>query len=192
MSNLENFWCSEGYNCLEGVTVSNPEEERNDSDELIGHPCDQGYYCEIGIVHQQICQDGFYSNSTGDTVCSSCPSDYYCDNSQWTEGLQYTECVLNSTCYGGEKRQPICPFGTFFDEYAEEGKGACIDCGKGVFCRAGLVAGQCTGGYICDGGVIGDPNPAGNECDMGKFCPHGSTWQRSCPYFTLSFVRAAI
>lgn len=86
MSELDNFWCSEGYVCLEGVTEASPTAERDTGGNLIGYPCLQGYYCEVSIVHAQVCQDGFYSDSTGDTICSSCPNEYFCDNSEWTSG----------------------------------------------------------------------------------------------------------
>jgi len=138
------------------------------------------------MIHQMECEDGFISLETELSQCSSCPSGYYCDmNELQTAPI---ECITQSVCDSSEKRQPICPAGTFMNA----GDKYCQKCIAGSYCRAGIIAGECLAGYLCgEPEFHSQPNPAGYECEAGFYCPKGTTVAVPCPFETQSVMTEA-
>ena len=104
MTNIASFLCKEGYWCDEGITVSTPSGLSN------GDECSVGKFCSGGLIHEQDCQDGFYSDVVGLSICTTCPAGYFCDSAV---SVEPTACIKNSECDLGIKRQPICPPGMY-------------------------------------------------------------------------------
>ena len=50
-------FCKAGYHCITRNTVPNPNED------LVGKPCEPGYYCPRGQAHKE-CPAGTYSSNT--------------------------------------------------------------------------------------------------------------------------------
>lgn len=173
MSEIYDYRCSAGYFCLGSATEKQP------TDGVTGDICPVNKECGYQIIHQMDCKDGFISLEEGLTQCETCPVGYYCDIQEDTTSP--IECITQSSCTGGEKRQPICPTGTFFnagDEY-------CQKCKAGHYCRAGIIAEECAAGYLCDvDDFYSQPDPPGTECEVGKYCPMGTDIDIWCPFET--------
>lgn len=186
MTEISSFLCDSGYWCLEGLTVADPVNviDPTDGVTVIGDICSQGKFCSGNLIHEQDCADGFYSDTTGLAVCTTCPVGFYCDNMIDTAPI---ECIPNSECDLGSKRQPICPAGMF-----EEGTTSkkCSTCSQTYYCRAGIKVDQCVAGYICDAGLNTVPNPSIGQCPEGFYCPKGYTTPVRCPFETMSVQTA--
>lgn len=102
MTDIQNYLCKEGYVCGAGISVASPVALPT------GDVCSKGKYCPGALIHEMECPDGFYSDKTGLPICTTCPVGFYCDATVQLEPIQ---CITNSTCDLGEKRQPICPPG---------------------------------------------------------------------------------
>ena len=58
--------CNQGYYCTGGATTHSP------TDGVTGDICPMGYYCPRGSVTGIPCPIGYYLNTTGSSVVSSC------------------------------------------------------------------------------------------------------------------------
>lgn len=194
MDSLDGFLCAAGYWCGKGQTLEEPPNLTTYSTGIDpalagtenGGLCPIEYECSYTLIHQMLCEDGFISQSEGLSICSSCPDDHYCDivENQATP----IECITQSICTGNEKRQPICPAGTFMNE----GDEYCQKCTAGNYCRAGIIAEECAAGYLCaEDDFYSQPDPASTECEVGYYCPKGNTVAIPCPFETQSTASAA-
>jgi hypothetical protein len=132
MSDIDDYLCKEGYLCHSGMTISSPDTPVVDSvtGDTLGEICPTGYHCPYYLGHKLECPDGFISEQDGLAFCETCPSGYYCDN---TESTSRIECITDSFCDLGMKRQPNCPIGMYL-----KGDGSrCTNCTQANYCRAG-------------------------------------------------------
>lgn len=99
------------------------------------------------------------------------------------------ECITNSECDLGRKRQPICSAGMYL---RNEGKSneMCTECSQTYYCRAGVRVSQCVAGYICDAGLNTVPNPSIGQCPEAYYCPKGNKVPVRCPFETMSVQTA--
>ena len=180
MDDLDGFLCDAGFECPTDQNESNPSD----------YECDGGYFCGAGLIHKMRCPDGFFADSgeTGLEICDTCPEGFYCDNSDVTE-LDPVECIPDSGCDLGEKRQPICEPG-WYEFTNSNGFKSCEYCPDGTFCLAGVEVDYCAAGYICESGINKVPNPSLGECDEGFYCPKGSLGMTRCPFETMSVQTA--
>ena len=140
MSSIADFSCSAGYYCLRGVKVYKPESVKDSAGLVIGDICPIGKYCSYSLIHQQTCPDGFNSAVTGLALCKACEEGFYCDN---IENIKQIKCIPGSRCFGGVKRQPLCPIGTYYNNSTK----SCVMCTETNYCRAGIIADKCAAGY---------------------------------------------
>lgn len=73
MDDIQNFPCKAGHLCKKGLTINNPENLTN------GDKCSSGKYCPGNLIHEMDCPDGFYSNTKGLAICTTCPVGSYCN-----------------------------------------------------------------------------------------------------------------
>jgi hypothetical protein len=188
MSELYDYKCAAGYYCLTGSWLENPlitDIYTGTNPDLAGEPvggiCELTFECSYSLIHKMLCEDGYISQEEGLAQCSSCPSGFYCDIVE--DEAEPIQCITQSVCTGAEKRQPICPAGTFMNE----GDQYCQKCTAGHYCRAGIIAEECAAGYLCaDPEFNESPDPAGFECEIGYYCPKGETIAIPCPFETQS------
>lgn len=209
MSSIDEYLCAAGYYCLKGSTLEEPptgttyatgimttpvhnngttysETSTGSAVYVNGGPCPIQYECRYTMIHMMTCEDGFISQEEGLSQCSSCPSDYYCDMDE--SQADPIQCITQSVCNSAEKRQPICPAGTFMNE----GDQYCQKCTAGNYCRAGIIAESCAAGYLCSEPEFHtQPDPAGYECEIGDYCPRGTTVAIPCPFETQSVMAEA-
>jgi hypothetical protein len=116
MRTVLDFNCNDGYVCLEGLDVSNPEAGTTGKDPAnallnIGYKCPLDYHCPGNLIHKIECNDGFVAEGVGKAICDSCPEDYYCDN--LANNKKKVKCIKGSKCSGAYPRQLNCPGGTY-------------------------------------------------------------------------------
>jgi len=103
-SELTSYSCDAGYYCVEGATVSNPEDPECAAEDVecvqTGYLCPEGYFCEQGTTHPMACQKGFYVEGTGNSICTNCPEGNYCDYNANIITVKQT-CIEGSDCSGG-------------------------------------------------------------------------------------------
>lgn len=188
--------CREGYYCPISSNVPNP---------IV---CPIGLHCPKGSPEPKSCLSGFYTNTTGMSVCVDCPPGYYClpENVTAVNPVPgYHDCPMGYYCPNntGLNWQP-CPKGTFSREINLFRVEQCKDCSPGVYCdreAATNYTGPCSPGYYCEGGVDrSNPNNAevnstypascpllgghtgiGDVCPIGYHCPLGSALPVPCP-----------
>jgi len=69
MSSINLYTCTAGYACTaDSLTVATGDTD------LTINVCKRGYYCPAGTTRQLVCDDGTYTDSEGQSLCSSCPS----------------------------------------------------------------------------------------------------------------------
>lgn len=99
---------------------------------------------------------------------TECPVGFYC-----LEGTEYSE-------------QYPCTGGTY-QPYT--GQSTCVKCEPGAYCgssKLSAVTGLCAGGYYCNSGsTVNKPlstmeNDPGARCQIGTYCPEGSTEETPC------------
>ncbi len=154
--------CSPGYYCPNNgsITVPNPSE----------FACPVGHFCIEGSIAPTTCPEGTFSGTTGSSFCTPCPSSHFCTIGTITPQI----CPPFSYCPEGTFQPILCPNGTFT---ANETTGLsspdqCVPCPPGLFCLAGVPAGECSAGYLCyQGSDV--PNPDGSDISIGELCPEG-------------------
>lgn len=68
MFDLQDNLCKGGYECAKGQTQPDPPAMK----------CPKGYQCPSKVPTRLICEDGFYSDKEGLTICEPCPTGYFC------------------------------------------------------------------------------------------------------------------
>ena len=79
MHDLQSYLCSAGYLCDTGLQVTNPDGVTDVSGTVIGRKCASGKQCPGQLIHEMDCSDGFYSDTTGLSICNTCTVGHYCD-----------------------------------------------------------------------------------------------------------------
>ena len=166
--------CPAGYYCPEGsytygytpcpAGTYNPITNLRASDECV--PCTTGYYCPSG------------AHTAPYYVCAA---GYYCDYGSTTNAKHY--CPVGHYCPAGSGISLPCPAGKYNPNNYQYDPSQCYDCPAGHYCeKSGLSGptGQCDEGYYCSGGDK-VPRPDGKFCDVGQYCPKGSSGVTACP-----------
>lgn len=163
--------CSAGYYC-EGATA-------------VEVKCPKGYYCPTNtrFSTEFPCGPGYYSSVLGNSVCSSCPEGYQCNNAAQTPN---NLCPTYKYCPALTGYGILCPAGTYNKDY--QGLTAdteCTTCPAGQYCVDGTISGQCSPGFWCKGGSA-TPTPVtetteGLPCPPGYYCPKGTVTPTICP-----------
>ena len=159
--------CSSGYLC--------PEGSFQDKVEI----CSEYNKCDAGI--STTCQDGFFQNEEGKSICLPCPKGQICPTGAAPVACDAGKICSGETIPGGATD---CPIGSYGDStasfYSDESD--CIFCDSGKHCAVpGLLdtdlstaTYDCPDGYYCLDGK--DPE----ECEAGYYCPQGSSWHIAC------------
>ncbi|MBR5304424.1 MAG: prepilin-type N-terminal cleavage/methylation domain-containing protein [Candidatus Gastranaerophilales bacterium] len=112
--------------------------------------CPIGSYCDG--INKVVCEDGKYTNTTGQISCTTCPSGYYCVNG------------IKEACVAGQ--------------YSNPGASSCIECEKGYKCEGAKNRMKCgseaeyqdeTGQSVC------------KQCIAGKYVEEDRTACSVCP-----------
>ena len=112
--------------------------------------CPIGSYCDG--INKVVCEDGKYTNTTGQASCTTCPSGYYCANG------------IKEACVAGQ--------------YSNPGASSCIECEKGYKCEGAKNRMKCgseaeyqdeTGQSVC------------KQCIAGKYVEEDRTTCSVCP-----------
>ena len=192
--------CLPGYYCPAG-TGALPDSLK----------CTLGHRCPLGSSSPVPCSSGEYQDVTGQSVCKTCPSGYYCDGSTITP--TDFPCPAGYYCPNATEfsTQYACPSGTFSNDTSLEQIDQCTQCIAGHFCEGVHLAeptGECLAGYFCGLGAnvssphdsnlpytidyVGDTcvdvtNGTVNDiCPPGHYCPTGSASPSQCPQGTNS------
>ncbi|XP_053729819.1 SCO-spondin isoform X1 [Synchiropus splendidus] len=181
--------CGAGYYCLSGAWSPTP------SDGETGDSCPEGHYCPQGSSSPLPCPEGYYSNTTGNSIpsdCLPCPPGHLC----FSRGLPFPSqvcpagsfcpgggdgstasvaCSAGNMCPAGSSQQVPCPPGTYQNSPGQE---ECL---------------RCPAGFYCDGSAGSDTSRlSGTQqptlCPKGHYCPPGaeSAVAFPCPAGTFS------
>ena len=166
--------CLQGYYCPDNVEIIYSEPS--------SFPCPRGYYCLNGTSVPKGCPPGSYQPAAGSWSCRTCPAGKFCPGNT-SDPLP---CPPHSYCLNGTIVPTYCPNGTFTYQNVTGlyDPTQCTPCTRGSYCQRGIIAGNCSGGYICYRGSP-DPLPAnglhGIICPLGYYCPPGTTEKLKCP-----------
>ncbi len=179
--------CPEGYYCPLGTKSANQ------------YPCRAGTYSPVGITglkSQEECKQcdfGKYCIGNGQTTPTDCDAGYY--NNFSKEAAQCLKCPAGYKCIAGTINPVACAIG----EYSDEGATTCTTCEIGFYCpEPGISKAdkntlyQCYAGMYCNNGGVGlsiYPNLDTHGCNVGKYCPTGTTVEQLCPPGTYNPVR---
>lgn len=79
--------------------------------------CPVGHYCPIGSDAAIRCENGTYQDQATQSLCKTCPSGYFCDNTVSIVVLDNTTtiCPMGYYCPEGTRynNEYPCPIGTF-------------------------------------------------------------------------------
>jgi hypothetical protein len=143
-----------------------------------------------------LCPNGYHTTTVGNDACTACPVGSYCNQPTFASIADFNSkdgkdtviavvCPAGRTCEGGDAYIPLCDDGTYeLDPVGALTYGTCSVCPTGSYCKGGQNAGLCTAGYYCKRGNS-EPDPFDSECESGKYCPHGTTFQLTCPADTM-------
>ena len=181
----EQFKCAPGVYCIAGASSRNDFQNHDGTIE-----CPAGFYCLEGTTVPTMCPAGTYSDKKGlesEGQCDSCEPGYVCYQGQTSYDIN--DCPLGF----------FCPLGTG-DAYITNGALPNGDpnyelyCPPGHSCKGGIKTACHNGEYqhqygqlsceICPAGYFCENNPDGivspQLCDVGSFCPKGSSSQNLC------------
>ncbi|KAM6933259.1 uncharacterized protein FYW49_001626 [Xenentodon cancila] len=183
--------CQAGSYCPGGDTTSTGSE---------GGLCPPSHYCPEGSARPMPCPAGTYTNLTGQPVCSRCPAGYYCPekNGDFTK----FPCPPGFYCPDGTKHatQFPCPRGYYNPEPMTQSLDSCLPCPPGHYCekeRLTKASGKCKAGWFCvsaawnsqpfdldnytNANCLCPATSTGGRCQVGFFCPLGSSEPIPCP-----------
>ena len=197
--------CDPGYYCLSGAKQKQPP------DGATGGECPVAHYCPAGTSDPIVCPAGTYNPSTQQSACFPCPAGFYCPQNI-TDYTIYS-CPVGHYCPDGTEfdMQYPCPQGYYNDLSQQRALDDCKACTPGKYCSgAGLDAptGDCMQGWYCLGGARSDqPTDIGNytasnctcpsdltggQCQIGHFCPTGTSIPQACTGGKLYFSCIAL
>ena len=146
------------------------------------YACPRGFYCDYGTSVPRGCPPGAYQTADGSWYCIPCPAGRFCPGNTSDPLL----CPAHHYCPNNTIAPPTCPNGTY-TKISLTGLAAndsCNPCPKGVYCQNGVLAGNCSGGYLClTGSTIPTPTDTkqGIICPIGYYCPEGALEKQKCP-----------
>lgn len=178
--------CSAGYFCPaeEDIRYPNPSSFQ----------CPTGHFCPAGTANPFSCRPGTYQSRQQQVSCDYCPQGYYC----LANTSDPLACPPHHYCPNGTHTPVVCPNGTFTysNETGLSNVDQCRPCNPGHYCQRGVVADNCSAGYLC---YIGSPTPTpdgsnvtiGEECPVGYYCPAGTLKPLECePGLVIPYKRA--
>ena len=171
--------CYTGYICTGGAFIPTP------NDNVTGYICPVGRYCREGALNPSLCEEGTFSNETGQGSCFECPQRYTCP----AKGIvNPTICPAGHYCAAGTNSpngEPCQP-GTYSNVEGLAYEHECFPCPPGKYCETpGLEVptGDCHSGYLCEGGAS---NAGLSRCPPGHFCENGTVNASQCPEGTIA------
>ncbi|EDV28435.1 uncharacterized protein TRIADDRAFT_51343 [Trichoplax adhaerens] len=184
-------YCDPGYYC--------PPNTPNSNSQPAAYKCPAANYCPANSSQPIMCKPGTYTNVSQASVCTNCPSGYYCLN-----GAIVGACPEGFYCPEGTSSEfKSCPRGTYSEVKGLTSINECKQCSKGMYCselNATAVTGPCSTGYYCVSGAD-RPNPVnstgscngsqvgvGDACPLGYYCPSGSDFPIACGAGTFANV----
>lgn len=148
-SGLANYTnqCKAGAYCPTGSSVPVP------------YICPLGFHCPTESSQPKPCTSGFYTNATGQSICSICPAGFHCLPITWkgtslaNESIGYKTCPPGYYCpiQTGSNWKP-CPAGTYSNSSGLFEASQCVSCPGGDYCAGDLLTkptGSCNAGYYC-------------------------------------------
>lgn len=190
--------CRAGYYCSGNSSLMNP------SNEVFGDICPYGHYCQEGSSLPIPCDEGRFSNLTGNqniTSCLPCTAGKYCSGSGrnlpngdcdpgWfcPEGMIVPQppgnrCLAGHKCPQGSATQTACVSGTYQPDAEQED---CLVCPAGSYCDLDeAIAEKQSGAAETSHGVV-----IAKTCLAGYYCLEGTNtaYQHPCPIGTFSNV----
>ena len=169
--------CPEKYYCPESTATGT------------ANPCTAGNFCAAGSDYEKPCFPGTYSDAAEAIECTDCPTGSYCERG--TSAIDTSNacpagyyCPIN-TFY--DEQYP-CPPGTFSASTGLTEEADCSDCTAGKYCEiygiSDLSARDCAEGFYCSGSAdVSKPMDSsgyGGICEIGQFCPSGSSAAQEC------------
>ncbi|RUS80254.1 hypothetical protein EGW08_011983, partial [Elysia chlorotica] len=183
--------CDAGYYCIGGAYLPNPSDNQT-----TGDICPLYYYCPAGSQSPRVCNAGYFSSTTGNSVCELCNEGYICYQ---REGPRL--CPQGKYCPASTVTVPLtapknCPVGTFGATDGLKDSSECQTCTGGSYCDTpgqSNVTGPITGGFwSMRGSTVATPadtnNPDHGICPKGYYCEEGSTAPLPCPQGTYGFA----
>ena len=178
--------CAAGYFCPAEEDIRTPYPSR--------FQCPTGHYCPNGTANPYGCNPGTYQERIHQSSCDVCPEGYYCRANTSSP----IPCPAHHYCPNGTHTPVVCPNGTFTDVNASKLSDVdqCKPCDVGHYCQLGVIADNCSAGYLC---YIGNPTPTpdgsnktiGDECPVGYYCPAGTHEPLKCePGLVIPYKRA--
>ncbi|KAL8270980.1 hypothetical protein Esti_005101 [Eimeria stiedai] len=166
--------CDAGFYCIKGSATLRP------TDGFTGDRCPAGWHCPAGSFTPQACPPGEYTTGPGQATCKTCPAGYECSLSSSIP----SPCSDGLVCPEGSMRGFRCPLGSYkkTSDSSTPEKG-CAPCPRGKYCRAGVIAGPCTAGFLC---ALGNsvPNPNYAEFPRSPYFPVGVEGSGSAVWLT--------
>jgi hypothetical protein len=154
-----------------------------------------GTYCPPGSLSPTSCPAGFFCPDT--TTITPCPAGTFCNATGKSSNEACSPCEAGGYCLVGSSSPTLCKATTFSSDTAQVSDEACSLCTNlGTYCPAGSVAPvNCPEGSYCPHTGMRVQCPSGtfssatgqaansdcSACEMGDYCPQGSTSARLCP-----------
>lgn len=197
--------CDPGYYCVSGAQQKNPQ------DGTTGGECPEAHYCPTGTSNPLICPAGTYNPHPQQAACVTCKAGFYCPENVTT--FRPYVCPVGHYCPAGTEfdMQYPCPQGYYNHLEEQKDIGDCDPCPAGKYCNeTGLStwSGDCAAGWYCISGARTDqPLDIGNytasnctcpsdltggQCQIGEFCPTGSSSPTACTGGGFRFLYSAI
>lgn len=167
--------CRAGYYC--------PAEEDIRYPDPSNFQCPIGHFCPHGTANPLSCPPGTYQSRKQQVSCDNCPQGYYC----LANTSDPLVCPPHHYCPNGTHTPVVCPNGTFTysNDTGLSNVDQCRPCSAGHYCQRGVVADNCSAGYLC---YTASPTPTpdgsnvtiGRECPVGFYCPAGTIEPLKC------------
>ena len=104
---------------------------------LTGGPCTVGHYCPPGATSPLLCNDGYFMNTTGASVCLPAPAGFYA--SALVSTSFYRICPRGHYCpLGTGSTIPPCPVGRYGRVEGLQEEDDCNACDAGMYCTIRL------------------------------------------------------
>lgn len=168
-------YCNAGYYCPAEEDIRDPNPSN--------FQCPHGHFCPEGTANPFSCRPGTYQSRKQQVSCDACPQGYYC----LANTSDPLACLAHHYCPNGTHTPVVCPNGTYTNNNVTglSNVDQCTPCDAGYYCQSGVVADNCSAGYLC---YVGNPTPTpdgsnvtiGEECPVGYYCPAGTTQPLKC------------